>query len=91
MMEHREEHATLDNLWDMEGTYAMRQKAIDLAPDVDALWDHLNGDQYLLDGVTFDWEFIPALLGFVNWREGGWTVGPDYLRKTVFALVAGPL
>lgn len=79
MLEHREEVATLDNVWEAEGVYAMRQKAINLAAAVDALWWKLDGDDHRLDGVTFDWEFIPALLHYVDWRHGGWTVPKDVL------------
>jgi hypothetical protein len=79
--------ATMDNVWDNLGSWEMRQGAIDVAPQFDALWDKLNGDEAALDGMAFDWEFIPFLLPYVSWVgcAGGWTVSDEGLAEMVMA------
>lgn len=88
MLDQRENIATLDRVWDQMGTWEMRQQAINLAPQFDDLWDKLNEslEAQKLDGMSFDWEFVPLLLPYVCWAGGcasGWTISDESVAQLV--------
>lgn len=57
------------------GITATRHAAIKLAPAINSLWDALSGDQYLMDGIAFDFEYIPALFEG-NMIDENWQLQP---------------
>ena len=65
--------ADMDRVWDAHGTVGMRQKAIGLAPDAlqtfDLIGKHQGAEALGMD--CYDWDFIPAFVARVDWKNDG--------------------
>jgi hypothetical protein len=60
--------AGLSNLWTTKGTHWMRASAFEIGRFANAIWDAL--DEASRDRLSpFDWEFIPALLGAIDFED----------------------
>lgn len=70
MLHQRDDCAALNERWGDVGSYEMRDAAILLAPLCDALWHKLDGEGAgnQCDGLAWDFEFLPKLLDFVDWK-----------------------
>lgn len=61
---------------DYNGTFAMRNTCIRLAPWIERVWVGCNAQHHHL--MIFDWEFVPYLLGLVTWpNDGTWPTHPS--------------
>ncbi|MES2295367.1 MAG: hypothetical protein V4527_18875 [Pseudomonadota bacterium] len=86
MLDQRDKIPALAEAFDRHGSYSMRDTAIELAADVEDIWARLNTDDALLDGVSFDWEYIPALMPLVDWPGASWAVPMATIDRVVMGL-----
>lgn len=75
MLETRDDDKELQAAFDALGTFHMRHTAIALAPVVLGVWDALSETEREAF-VPYDWEFVPAVLGLVNWDHDVIWSGP---------------
>lgn len=64
------------------GAWHHREICAALAPKIEKLWDEFNGNDEL-DGMAFDWDFIPAVLGIID-RDG--TLSPKQYEDLKYTL-----
>jgi hypothetical protein len=51
-------------VWDDMGTTFMRIMSIDLVAPVQAIWDGIPDGDFC---DTYDWDFVPACMNYVDW------------------------
>lgn len=73
----------LETMWDRYGTPTMRDEAISLADKALETFDLIGGNEgaEALDLVPYDWEFIPAFVARVDWKNGGLADPADIARR----------
>lgn len=75
--------ADMDSLWNGYGTVGMRHKAIALAEPAlkafDLVGGHEGAEELGLD--SYDWEFIPAFVARVDWKNDGLADPADIARR----------
>lgn len=64
LADHGNTKSPMRHLWESIGAVAMRDVAMMLAGPANRLWESVEGWH---GNVTFDWEWIPALMGYVDW------------------------
>ncbi|MBK3745799.1 hypothetical protein G3A39_42335 [Paraburkholderia aspalathi] len=69
MIETRDVNGPMDSTWHTMGSVAMRHAAIALAPVACAIWDTMSDDEQQVC-IPYDWGFIPAFVGLVDWAHG---------------------
>lgn len=73
----------LDATWERIGTAEMRSLALSLAAFVHAAYgDPEEALEVWGDSATFDWEFVPHALTYVDWETGSF---PDDARERMLA------
>lgn len=75
------------NYWDRVGTVHMR---LEVCPVVAtwclAVYDHIKPEQDTIDGFSYDWDIIPAILTYVEWdQHKPFLPGPSSTAKKVLA------
>lgn len=61
--------ADMEAAWSGNGAFGMRCVARYLALELEEIWSGVPEDTR--DGITFDWEFVPMMLEFVDWSGIG--------------------
>ena len=77
MLEERDNCPALQIEFDTHGTVFMRFEAMHLAQRYLKVWEQFTPDER--DGITYDWEFWPAVVNTHDW-ECGTISTVDYLR-----------
>lgn len=80
----------MSELWDATGWLAMRRHVLAIVPLAEQAYTDLS-DALEEGGFTFDFDFIPAVVGALDWSEyGPYRDGePEEFLETVMASVAG--
>jgi hypothetical protein len=80
----------MSDLWDATGWQAMRTHVLAIVPLAEQAYTALS-DALEEGGFTFDFDFIPAVVGALDWSEyGPYRDGePEEFLETVMASVAG--
>lgn len=80
----------MSELWDATGWLAMRAHVLAIVPLAEQAYADLS-DALEEGGFTFDFDFIPAVVGALDWSEyGPYRDGePEEFLETVMASVAG--
>ncbi len=80
----------MSELWDAAGWQAMRSYVLAIVPLAEQAYTNLS-DALEEGGFTFDFDFIPAVVGAMDWSEyGPYRDGePEEFLETVMASVAG--
>ena len=80
----------MSELWDATGWLAMRAHVLAIVPLAEQAYTALS-DALEEGGFTFDFDFIPAVVGALDWSEyGPYRDGePEEFLETVMASVAG--
>lgn len=76
MLQSKNSYPPLERAFEANGASAMRQRAMDLAPWVDAVYAlHPEFPD------SFDWEFVPQVLEAVDWDAGTHPAAADVVIK----------
>lgn len=76
----------VDRVWENNGSFGMKYIASSLAFAVENVWAALDGGEDLTDGISFDCEFIPQILDFVEWEKIDHNQSATLLPDTLAAM-----